>query len=218
VKSSDNALEVENVHFSYGGIPVLRGVSFNVRQGEILMIKGPSGVGKSSLLRLIAGLETVQEGQIKIDGRVVSSRTFHLPPERRNIGMVFQDFALFPHLTVSQNVAFGLFRLSRDERATIVSDALRTYGLEDLANRFPAELSGGQQQRTALARSLVTKPRILLLDEPFSSLDPRLRVTMREDAFQLIRQLGVCAVYVSHEEGAEGIDKVFELIPSIVDP
>jgi iron(III) transport system ATP-binding protein len=191
-------IEVRGVTKSFGGPMVLDQVSVDVEPGEVLSLLGPSGCGKTTLLRLIAGLERVDSGEIMVDGAVMSSPTRHTRPEARQVGMVFQDWALFPHLTVGENVAYGLSR--EDRRGTRVVDTLNLVGLGGLADRMPGTLSGGQQQRVALARALAPRPRALLLDEPFSNLDTVLRVQVRTEVHRLLRELGITAVFVTHDQ------------------
>lgn len=194
------SLHLEGIEHCIGGKTVLRGVGFEVSAGEVLCLLGPSGCGKTTLLRLVAGLEEVQAGCIRIDGRIVASGTEHLPPERRGIGFVFQDLALFPHLTVMENVMFGLAD-QRDQavRREKAIAALRRVDMEARARVFPHELSGGQQQRVALARALAPGPRIMLLDEPFSSLDARLRGQVRDQTVRVLKDSGVATVMVTHD-------------------
>ncbi len=194
------ALELSNVAFGYGKTPVIAGLGFTVSPGEQILVKGRSGAGKSTLLRLIAGLERLREGEIRLFGRVVSSRDHHEAPESRAVGLVFQDFALFPHMTVAANVAFGLNRLAKDERHRRVNALLKEMEIGDLAGRYPAELSGGQQQRVALARALAPEPKVLLLDEPFASLDPALRRAVREATFGFLRARSTTVLFASHDE------------------
>jgi iron(III) transport system ATP-binding protein len=182
--------------------PAVSGLSFTVGQGEILALLGPSGCGKTTTLRLIAGFETPDEGTITIGDRVVAdaARAVLLPAEERGVGVVFQDYALFPHLTVEENVAFGLHRLARPARQGRVTEVLRLVDLESLARRYPHELSGGQQQRVALARALAPSPALLLLDEPFSNLDADLRNQMREEVEHVLRSTGTTAIFVTHDQ------------------
>ncbi len=173
-------------------------VSLTVRRGEFFTLLGPSGCGKTTTLRMIAGLLEPDAGEILFDGRPVTP----IPPWRRNIGMVFQNYALWPHMTVFENVAFGLVerRVARGEIARAVTEALRLVGLEGLGARLPSQLSGGQQQRVALARAVVVEPALLLLDEPLSNLDARLRVQMRNELVNLQRHLGITTIYVTHDQ------------------
>jgi iron(III) transport system ATP-binding protein len=167
-----------------------------VERGEIVALLGPSGCGKTTLLRVIAGFERPDAGAVEVGGRVVAGASAWVPPERRRVGMVFQDYALFPHLTVAQNVGFGLARGDRRER---VPALLETVGLAELGRRFPHELSGGQQQRVALARALAPSPDVVLLDEPWSNLDAQLREDLREEVTGILRPLGVSVVLVTHD-------------------
>jgi iron(III) transport system ATP-binding protein len=189
---------IEHVSFGYGGAPVLDDISLEVVRGEFFAFLGPSGSGKTTLLRLIAGFGTPGAGRILIGERDLTL----LPPWSRNVGMVFQSYALWPHMTVAKNVAFGLERrkFSRAEVERKVTAALDLVGLGALAGRRPAQLSGGQQQRVALARTLVIEPEVLLLDEPLSNLDAKLRVDMRSELRQLQRKLGLTAIYVTHDQ------------------
>jgi iron(III) transport system ATP-binding protein len=189
---------IEHVSFGYGATAVLDDISLDVAKGEFFAFLGPSGSGKTTLLRLIAGFGTPSPGRILIAERDVTP----LPPWSRNVGMVFQSYALWPHMTVAKNVAFGLERrkFSRAEIAKKVRDALDLVDLAPFADRRPAQLSGGQQQRVALARTLVIEPEVLLLDEPLSNLDAKLRVDMRAELRQLQRKLGITAIYVTHDQ------------------
>ena len=191
-------IAVDSVTKSFGGPAVLTAVSLDIKPHEVLSLLGPSGCGKTTLLRLIAGLERVDDGEIRIDGDVVSSPRRHVRPESRQVGMVFQDWALFPHLSVGDNVAYGLSREER--RGPRVNETLDLVGLGGLADRLPGTLSGGQQQRVALARALAPRPRALLLDEPFSNLDTTLRVQVRSEVHRLLRELGITAVFVTHDQ------------------
>ncbi len=193
------ALRLEDVSLGYGSVRALDSVSFDLAQGAILCLLGPSGSGKSSALRLIAGLERPTSGRITIHDWLVAGDGCHVEPERRRVGMVFQDFALFPHLTVEENVAFGLRGSDRARTASTVLSLLRDVGLADRAESYPHTLSGGERQRVALARALAPGPRILLLDEPFSSLDSRLRDQVREQTLDLLRRTGTTAVLVTHD-------------------
>ncbi len=189
---------IDRVSFGYGETAVLENVSLEVGKGEFFAFLGPSGSGKTTLLRLVAGFGTPDKGRILIGERDVTA----LPPWSRNVGMVFQSYALWPHMTVAKNVAFGLERrkLGRAEISRKVAAALELVGLSAYANRRPAQLSGGQQQRVALARTIVIEPEVLLLDEPLSNLDAKLRVEMRSELKSLQRKLGITAIYVTHDQ------------------
>ena len=193
-------LELECVAQAYGDKQVLNDVSFRLAPGEIGCLLGPSGCGKTTALRLIAGFETLQSGQIRIAGDMVSQPGRALPPEKRRVGLVFQDYALFPHLSVAANIAFGLAKLPRAERDQRVNEMLRLVGLVREATRYPHQLSGGQQQRVALARALAPKPRLLLLDEPFSNLDVELREKLSLEVRDIIKQEGITALLVTHDQ------------------
>ncbi|HEY4201319.1 MAG TPA: ABC transporter ATP-binding protein [Devosiaceae bacterium] len=195
-------LDVRNFEKAFGSYKAVRNVSFSLNEGEILAIVGPSGCGKTTTLRCIAGLERPTGGEIALGDQVVASATTFVPPEKRDIGMVFQSYALWPHKTVAQNIAYGLTlrRQSKEEVAEAVRRGLDLVGLSGLEQRYPSELSGGQQQRVALARSVVTRPRILLLDEPLSNLDAKLRERMRDDIKSLIKSLQISAVHITHDQ------------------
>ena len=203
-----SVLELSAVTRAYrrGQPPAVDGVSLTVARGEILALLGPSGSGKSTLLRLIAGFEVPDAGSVSIDGRVVADPAVSIPPERRGVGIVFQDYALFPHLTVEANVAFGLHALARGRRHERVRSFLALVGLPALAERYPHELSGGQQQLVALARALAPAPAVVLLDEPFSNLDADLRGQMRQDVEKILRETETTVVFVTHgQDEAFGI-------------
>ena len=185
-------LEVSGIRLSYGSFLALDDVSIALRQGEFLALLGPSGSGKSSLLRVVAGFHWPQAGSVRIAGADVTRR----PPRQRNLGMVFQSYALFPHMTAAENVGFGLKRGLRGAR---VPELLAVVGLDGLGTRYPYELSGGQQQRVALARALAPSPELVLLDEPWSNVDPFLRETLRAEVAEIIRPLGVTVVLVTHD-------------------
>ncbi len=189
---------IEDVNFSYGATRVLKDVSLTVEPGEFFAFLGPSGSGKTTLLRLIAGFGRAQTGRVLIGGREVTG----VPPWRRNVGMVFQNYALWPHMSVWRNVAFGLEerRLPRREIGRRVASALELVGLAELGERRPSQLSGGQQQRVALARTIVVEPEVLLLDEPLSNLDAKLRIQMRGELLELQRKLSITAIYVTHDQ------------------
>ena len=193
-------LEVRNLSHAYGEQRVCEALSFALPAGEIACLLGPSGCGKTTLLRCIAGFEPLSAGEIRLDGHVVSRPGFQLAPELRRIGMVFQDYALFPHLRVAGNVAFGLNHLTRAARDLRVAELLAAVGLADCASKYPHELSGGQQQRVALARALAPRPRLLLLDEPFSNLDVDLRERLAVEVRSLLKSQGATAVLVTHDQ------------------
>ena len=193
-------LEVDRVTLGYGHADVVRNVSLSLARGEIGCLLGPSGCGKTTLLRAIGGFEPLRAGRIALGGRAVATAESHLPPRERGIGMVFQDHALFPHLNVQGNVAFGLGKLPPAERSQRVADMLVLVGLDGLQQRWPHELSGGQQQRVALARALAPQPALLLLDEPFSNLDTSLRVAIAREIRAILRQAGATALMVTHDQ------------------
>lgn len=193
------ALSVEGLTLDYGTRRALDGVSFVIARGTILCLLGPSGSGKSSVLRAIAGLERPTAGAIALDGEPVAGPGIFVEPERRQVGMVFQDFALFPHLTVSENIAFGIRRRPRAEIDETIGELLANVGLADRAGSYPHMLSGGERQRVALARALAPGPRILLMDEPFSSLDSRLRDRVRLQTIALLKRTGTTTVLVTHD-------------------
>lgn len=186
--------------FSADAPPVVHDVSFNVNDGEIVALLGPSGCGKTTTLRCVAGFETPTGGTIRVDGSVLADDTTHVPPEARGIGLVFQDYALFPHLTVVENVMFGLRDRSAADCRARAEEALERVGLSAFADRRPHNLSGGQQQRVALARTLAPEPHLILLDEPFSNLDALLRQGTRQEVRALLKDKGMSAVLVTHDQ------------------
>jgi iron(III) transport system ATP-binding protein len=197
---ASSILELRHVSCAYeAGRPAVQEISFAAREGEILCLLGPSGCGKTTILRAIAGFEPVRSGQLFLSGQLVSSPDVMTPTENRHVGMVFQEYALFPHLRVQDNIAFGLHHLVRSERASRVQEMLRLTGLEGFERRYPHELSGGQQQRVALARALVQNPVVLLLDEPFSNLDPDMAGRMRQELHDLLRRTKTTTVLVTHD-------------------
>ncbi|MCC2615205.1 ABC transporter ATP-binding protein [Aestuariibacter halophilus] len=193
-------LELEQVCLAYNNNTVVEDVSFTLPRGSIGCLLGSSGSGKSTLLRGIAGFESLTSGRIVLNQRVVSHGTTHIAPEHRRVAMVFQDFALFPHLTCLQNVTFGLQAMAEQERIAIAQRQLAMVGLQAYAEAYPHALSGGQQQRVALARALATSPDVLLLDEPFSSLDAGLRDSLAREVRQLIKDAGITALLVTHDQ------------------
>jgi iron(III) transport system ATP-binding protein len=190
-------LKAASISKSFDSI-VLDAIDIEVKQGESLVLLGPSGCGKTTLLRIIAGLESADDGVVTVDGEVLAGPEVHVPPERRRIGMVFQESALFPHLTVGENVGFGLDR--RQIREGRVEQTLNLVGLDSFADRYPDTLSGGQTQRVALARALAPRPRLLLFDEPYSSLDRELRLQIRAEVADLVRASGITSVFVTHDQ------------------
>jgi iron(III) transport system ATP-binding protein len=194
------SLAVEGLTRRYGGVAAVDAVTFAVSPGEIVALVGHSGSGKSTLLRLIAGLETPNSGSIAIGGRTVFGREAEVPPERRGVGMMFQDYALFPHLSALRNVMFGLRALPRSEARAAAEKALARVGLAGRGGDHPHMLSGGEQQRVALARALAPRPEVLLMDEPFSNLDRRTRIMVREDTFAVLRETGATAILVTHDQ------------------
>jgi len=193
-------LELHNISYAYKDHVVVAGLSFQLERGTIGCLLGPSGCGKTTVLRCIAGFEYVSGGEIRLDGATVSSPGTHLLTEQRQIGMVFQDYALFPHLTVADNVGFGLRGASKEEQRARVAELLGIVGLAGQAKKFPHELSGGQQQRVALARALAPKPRLLLLDEPFSNLDVDLRERLALEVRDILKAQGITAILVTHDQ------------------
>ncbi len=196
------AVSVHDLRLAYGPSVILRGIDVALAPGQTLALLGPSGCGKTTLLRLVAGLLAPTSGEVKIAGQTVASRATFVPPEKRGLGMVFQDYALWPHLSVAQNVAFPLEmrNVPRPERERRTAAALDRVGLSAMADRSPSALSGGQQQRVAIARAIVAEPRIVLFDEPLSNLDRELRETMVAELGTLIRSLGLTAIYVTHDQ------------------
>jgi iron(III) transport system ATP-binding protein len=195
-------LYLQNVtkQFSEDSAPAVNNISLTLQQGDILGFLGPSGCGKTTLLRLIGGLEHPQSGIVGINGQIVCDAKNWIPPEQRDIGIVFQDYALFPHLTVAKNIAFGLKNLSKQEVKQRISETLNLVRLEGLEKRYPYELSGGQQQRVALARALATQPKLMLLDEPLSNLDVQVRLQLREEMRDIIKAAGTSAIFVTHDQ------------------
>jgi iron(III) transport system ATP-binding protein len=206
------SLELKSISHVYGTVRAVDQVSLHIDTGEVVCLLGPSGCGKSTILRIAAGLEALQQGQALMDGALMAEGGgLNVPPEQRGVGLVFQDFALFPHLSVAGNVAFGLTALSPRERAVRVSEVLSQVGMGAFAEAYPHVLSGGQQQRVALARALAPRPRVLLLDEPFSGLDARLREQIREDTLRVLKRSGTATLMVTHdpEEAMFMADRIY---------
>jgi len=193
-------LELRDIHFRREATEILRGVDLQLETGDIGVLVGPSGCGKTTTLRCIAGLESITGGEIQLGDRIVSSAGYSLGVEDRRVGYVLQDNALFPHLTVADNIRFGLRKLAAEERETRVADMLSLLGLRGLERRLPQDLSGGQQQRVAIARSLAPQPDLLLMDEPFSNLDARLRTELVGELRGLLKKLGITTLLVTHDQ------------------
>ena len=191
-------LSFENISHSYAGLPSVNDVSFTLAEGEVVSLLGPSGCGKSTLLRLAAGLEVPQAGQIIQNDVVISAPGFAVEPDKRGIGLVFQNYALFPHLTVLENVCYGL-QGSKKDQGQIAHDVMEDFDISHLSDQYPHELSGGQQQRVALARAICPSPSLVLLDEPFSGLDTRLRERVRDRLLHVLREKGIAAIMVTHD-------------------
>lgn len=204
------ALELRNLHHAYGHQMAVDGIDLSVGPGELVCLLGPSGCGKSTTLRLVAGVERPLEGEVLIDGSVVANSNVFLPPEKRRTGLVFQDFALFPHLSVVDNVKFGLRDSSPEDIYTRALQALTQVGMQDFGAKFPNMLSGGEQQRVALARALAPRPHLMLMDEPFSGLDRRLRDRIRDETLKLLKQEETATLLVTHdpEEALRMADKI----------
>ena len=192
-------LETRNLRRAFDGRAVVDDVSIAIQPGQVTCLLGPSGCGKSTTLRMIAGVEMQDSGEIYVDGRLVCDTIFRLPPERREIGLMFQDFALFPHLSVADNVAFGLKSMTKPEKQNRVGELLERVDLMRFHDGFPHQLSGGEQQRVALARALAPKPKIMLMDEPFSGLDNRLRDGIRDETLNILKEENTAVLLVTHE-------------------
>lgn len=204
------SLNFEDIHHHYNGKQTVRGISLEARPGEVLCLLGPSGSGKTTLLRIAAGIEVQTSGRVSIDGREVAGPERFVPPEKRGVGLMFQDYALFPHLSVLDNVRFGLTALPQGEASAEAMLALERVSLAHYAHKFPHALSGGEQQRVALARALAPRPGVLLMDEPFSGLDSRLKDAIRADTLDVLRQTRATAIVVTHdaEEAMRMADRI----------
>jgi iron(III) transport system ATP-binding protein len=195
-----NIIELKNVKKSYDGSVIIKDLSLTIGNGEIGCLLGPSGCGKTTILRVIAGFEEISAGTITINGVVVSASATLTPPDKRQIGVVFQDYALFPHLDVYSNIGFGLHKTNKAGQDGVIQDLLEVVGLTEVANKYPHELSGGQQQRVALARALAPRPNLLLLDEPFSNLDITLREKLSVEVRDILKEYGISAIMVTHNQ------------------
>lgn len=193
-------LSLENVSASYDKTTVVNDISFNLQEGELACLLGPSGCGKTTILRAISGFQELTAGSINLAGNVISSTSIMLNPEQRGVGMVFQDHALFPHLNIAENVGFGLHKLNKYEKLERIESLLNLVGMNDYREKFPHELSGGQSQRVALARAIAPQPSLLLMDEPFSNLDTELRESLGHEVRSLLKQLGMTAIMVTHDQ------------------
>jgi iron(III) transport system ATP-binding protein len=197
-KTEEIAVRLQNVSRSFGATAAVHDVSLDIPRGHVLSLVGHSGCGKSTLLRIISGVESIDSGGVFLDGREVDGRSF-VEPELRGVGFVFQDYALFPHLSVRDNILFGLKRHPKAEAGASADEVVRLVGIEHLIDRFPHTLSGGEQQRVALARALAPRPRVILMDEPFSNLDQGLRAKVRRETLSLLKSLGTTVVMVTHD-------------------
>jgi iron(III) transport system ATP-binding protein len=198
--ASSALLEISNINVSYSKQNIVKNVSLDIQPGEIGCLLGPSGCGKSTLLRAIAGFEPVQQGTISLKNKLIASQSITVPPEKRCIGMVFQDISLFPHLSIEENICFGIKKLTKKAQHARAAQLLDLIDLTEYANAYPHELSGGQQQRVALARALAPKPQLILLDEPFSGLDAKLKETLVPQVRSILKQEQISALMVSHDQ------------------
>ena len=216
-----SVLEINNVKKSFGEKQILKGINLRVNEGEIISVLGPSGCGKSTLLNIIAGILPLDEGEIRIRGEEVSGPNRYLPIDKRNINMVFQDFALWPHMTARDNILYGLKirKTPKEEMEKELSKVVELLHLEGLIDQFPSELSGGQQQRVAIARALITKPDVILLDEPLCNLDIQLRVEMRTEMAQLFHKLRMTVFHVTHDpsEAFAMADRIIVMNQGVID-
>lgn len=195
-------VKIKNLQYQYTRTSemTIKDFSLDIKQGEIVSILGVSGSGKSTILRLLAGLEVPRSGSIVINDHVMVDNTHFTPPEKRGVGMVFQDYALFPHMTVANNIKYGLRKMSRKQKQERLDEMLSLINLSNLKNRYPYELSGGQQQRVALARALAPAPSLLIFDEPFSNLDTYLQIKIREELRVILKKTGITSIFVTHDQ------------------
>lgn len=212
-------IKLNNISFQYDNASseTLKNIKIEVETGEVLAVVGPSGGGKSTLLRVIAGLEKPKSGEMFLGDRCLCGKGTFVNPEKRGIGMLFQDYALFPHMTVAKNIEYGLIGMKATERKKRVTEVLELVSLSDHGKRYPHELSGGQQQRIALARAIAPAPKILLLDEPFSNLDTHLLQSVREELFGIIREIGITTIMVTHnpEDARTQANRVIEIVEGV---
>lgn len=195
-------VQIENLQYQYKNspAPVLKNFSLTIEQGEIITILGESGSGKSTILRLLSGLETPKSGSIRINNELICNGHHFTPPEKRGVGMVFQDYALFPHMTVEKNIKFGLKNMNRRDKNRRMEEMLELINMEEYRDRYPYELSGGQQQRVALARALAPAPSLLVFDEPFSNLDANLQIKIRDELRGILKKTGITSIFVTHDQ------------------
>ena len=213
------SIKIKDLHFKYEKEhPILKGCSLEVNDGDIVAVLGQSGSGKSTLLRVIAGLEKPQEGMITLDDVVLNDAHHFVDPSLRKIGMVFQDYALFPHLTIEKNISYSLSKKTKPEKERIVDDLLKVIELSDKKGYYPHELSGGQQQRVALARSLAANPKVLLLDEPFSNLDADLRAQIRQDLKRILKAKNMTCIFATHDlaDAIDIADQIYQVKDGII--
>ncbi|WP_227937349.1 ABC transporter ATP-binding protein [Alkalihalobacillus deserti] len=195
-------VQIKNLQYRYKNAvePTIKDFSLNIEQGEIVCILGESGSGKSTILRLLAGLETANHGSILINDKTIMNDAHFTPPEKRGVGMVFQDYALFPHMTVANNIKYGLRKMNRKQKQERLDEMLSLINLTEYKERYPFELSGGQQQRVALARALAPAPSLLIFDEPFSNLDANLQVRIRDELRTILKKTGITSIFVTHDQ------------------
>lgn len=217
-KIASPALNARDLQLSFNQTQVLKQFSLNLNQGEILCLLGPSGCGKTTALKTIAGLHQADHGSIELFGQTVVSDSVNLPPQQRQIGFIFQDYALFPHMTVAKNIAYGLIHLSKQQQSQRIQEVLALVELSELAERYPHELSGGQQQRIAVARALAPKPKLLLMDEPFSNVDTQVKRRMMADLRQLLKNEHISCIFVTHakDEAFAFADKTAVMIDGVI--